>query len=314
MKFGYFLRPAWSYEGMLELAKHAEELGLHGAYINDHVIGLFNEAKMPFLEAMTTMAAIGAQTHRIRIGHIVIMNSLRNPAFLAKTLTTLDHITGGRLDIIIGAGWNQKEYEGYDLIGNGSGMPSAMERVNRLMEAVQIMHGMFDANEFSYEGRYWKLKSAYNYPLPIQRPLEIQIGASKPHLISLAVRHADGFNIRGDLEVLRWAKSIYVKELEKLGKDPRRFHYTGFEHTMILCKSDVEYDAVARQQAARWKRTPEYVKANFFLGTPEALVEKLRAADDLGVEMMIIYPRPADKVSEAKTRLSEFRDLVANQL
>ena len=223
MKFGYFLRPAWSYEGMLELARHAEEIGIHGAYLNDHVIGLFNEAKMPFLEAMTTMAAIGAQTSRLRIGHIVIMNGLRNPAFLAKTLTTLDHITGGRLDIIIGAGWNQREYEGYDLIGNGSGMPSATERVNRLIEAVYIMRGMFNNNEFSYEGRYWKLRGTYNYPLPIQRPLEIQVGASKPYLIRLAARYADGFNIRGDLEILRWAKSIYLKELEKQGKDPEDF-------------------------------------------------------------------------------------------
>jgi alkanesulfonate monooxygenase SsuD/methylene tetrahydromethanopterin reductase-like flavin-dependent oxidoreductase (luciferase family) len=176
------------------------------------------------------------------------------------------------------------------------------------------MRGMFDANEFSYEGRYWKLRGAYNYPLPIQRPLEIQVGASRPYLIRLAARYADGFNIRGDLGVLRWAKSIYVKELEKQGKDPRRFHSSGFEHTVIMCKNDVEYDAVARQQAAWWRQTPEYVKANFFLGTSEALVGKLRAADDLGLEMMIIYPRPADSVPEAKARLSEFRDLVANQL
>ena len=141
---------------MLDLATHAEELGLEGVYLNDHVLGLFNEAKNPFLEAMTTMAAIGVQTRRIRIGHIVIFNSLRNPAYLAKTLTTLDHLTKGRLDVLIGAGWNPIEYEGYDLLGDGKGMPSAGERVNRLIETVDILRGMFKSNEFTYNGRYNK--------------------------------------------------------------------------------------------------------------------------------------------------------------
>jgi len=314
MKFGYFLRPACSYEGMLELAKNAEELGMNGVYINDHVMGLASEVKMPFLESMTVMAAIGAQTKRVRIGHIVIMNSLRNPALLAKTLTTLDQITKGRLDIIIGAGWNPKEYEGYDLMGDASGMPSAGERVNRLIEAVKIMRGMFDSNEFSYEGHYWKLKDAYNYPSPVQKPLEIQIGATKPHLIRLVARYADGLNIRGDLEVLRWAKNIYEKELVKLGKDLTKFRYTGFEHTLIMCKDDASYDQVAKQQAATFRKTPSYVKANFFLGTPEALVDKLRSASDIGLEMMVIYPRPADTVPEAESRVAEFYDQVITKL
>jgi alkanesulfonate monooxygenase SsuD/methylene tetrahydromethanopterin reductase-like flavin-dependent oxidoreductase (luciferase family) len=69
-------------------------------------------------------------------------------------------------------------------------MPSAAERINRLIEVVQIMRGMFDANEFSYEGLFWKLKDAYNYPLPIQKPLEIKVGATKPHLIRLAARNS----------------------------------------------------------------------------------------------------------------------------
>ncbi|MBM3292805.1 LLM class flavin-dependent oxidoreductase, partial [Candidatus Bathyarchaeota archaeon] len=177
MKLGVFLRPVWSYDAMRDLAQHSEELGYDGVYLNDHVIGLMNEARMPFLEAMTASAAIAAETKKVRIGHIVIFNNLRNPAYLAKTLTTIDQISKGRLDVIIGTGWNTKEYEGYDLMNNGKGMPSGPRRVSMLVETVQILRGMFDNNEFNYHGKFWKLKNALNYPLPVQKPLEIQIGA-----------------------------------------------------------------------------------------------------------------------------------------
>jgi alkanesulfonate monooxygenase SsuD/methylene tetrahydromethanopterin reductase-like flavin-dependent oxidoreductase (luciferase family) len=275
------------------------------------VLGIYNvEEKAPFLEALTTMSAIAAQTKKIRIGHIVLNNALRNPAYLAKTLTTIDQISNGRLDVIIGAGWYPKEYEGYDLTGDGKGMPSAPERVNRLVETIQILKGMFAHEEFSYEGRYWKLKDAYNYPSPIQKPLKVNVGATKPHLIRMAAKYADGLNIRGDLEELRWSRDVYLKELERLGKSPGDFHFTGFEHTMILCKNQVEYDSVAKQQAQRWGKTVEYVKQNFFLGTHEAIAEKLAMAEGLGLEMMVIYVRPAGSVQEVKGRLSEFKDKV----
>jgi len=284
---------------------------MHGAYLNDHIMGIYAaEEKAPFLEALTTTSAIAAQTKRLRIGHIVINNGLRNPAYLAKTLTTMDHISKGRIDVIIGAGWLQKEYEGYDLAGGGRGLPSAAERVTQLIETVKILRGMFNSPEFSFEGKHWRLKDAYNYPQPVQKPFNVTVGATKPHLMRMAARHADGLNIRGDLEVLRQGRDIFTEELEARGKPRGDFHYTGFEHTMILCKSQVEYDAVAKQQAQRWGKTTEYVKQNFFLGTPEALAGKLAAAEGLGVEMMIIYVRPADSVQQAEDRLTEFRDTV----
>jgi alkanesulfonate monooxygenase SsuD/methylene tetrahydromethanopterin reductase-like flavin-dependent oxidoreductase (luciferase family) len=314
MKLGVFLRPVWSYEAMLDLAQHSEELGYDGVYLNDHVIGLMNEERMPFLEAMTTSAAIATETKRVRIGHIVIFNSLRNPAFLAKTLTTIDQISKGRLDVIIGTGWNAKEYEGYDLMNNGKGMPSGPRRVSMLVEAVQIMRGMFEHNDFSYHGKFWKLKNALNYPLPVQKPLKIQIGAVKPYLIKMAAQHADGLNIRADLETLTKDQQIYLKVLKRRGKDPEKFLYTGFEHTMIWCKDEAEYDALAKQQAQRGRTTPEYVKKNYFVGTTEALIEKLRSADELGLDMMVIYVRPASTLSEAKEKLSGFRDEVVKQL
>ena len=91
MKFGLYIRSGQTYAGMLELAQYADELGLFGVFLNDHVHGFANEGKESYLEAWTAMTGIGVQTKRVRLGHIVLFNSLRNPAFLAKSIATLDH-------------------------------------------------------------------------------------------------------------------------------------------------------------------------------------------------------------------------------
>lgn len=102
---------------MLDLALYAEEPGFHGAHLDDHVQRLFDEQTMPFLEAMTTLPAFGVHTKKIRLGHITIFNSLRNLAYLAKTITTLDNMFKSRYGILPGKGWMKPEYEGYDLTG-----------------------------------------------------------------------------------------------------------------------------------------------------------------------------------------------------
>ncbi len=135
MDFGYFIRPGESYEGMLDLARHAEELGLYGAFLNDHVVPLFRDKKLPFLESWTAITGIGLETKRLRVGHITLMNSMRNPAMLAKMISTLESMIGGRYEVILGGGWMRDEYEGYDLMGRGRGVPSPKERVDRVKEA-----------------------------------------------------------------------------------------------------------------------------------------------------------------------------------
>jgi alkanesulfonate monooxygenase SsuD/methylene tetrahydromethanopterin reductase-like flavin-dependent oxidoreductase (luciferase family) len=173
---------------MLELSRYAEELGLFGVFMNDHIEGLSEDRKEPYLEAFTAMAGIGVETKKIRIGHITLFNSMRNPALLAKMTTTLDVMTGGRYETILGAGWNEPEYLGYDLMGGGAGMPEAGERVTRLKEATQILRGMFDNEVFSFEGKYWKLKEAVNVPRTVQRPMRLSVGARQPRMISIAAK------------------------------------------------------------------------------------------------------------------------------
>lgn len=317
MRFGYFLRPGVTYEGMLDLVQHAEGLGLHGVYLNDHVMGLMSEAKMPFLEAMTTLAAIGVQTRRVRLGHITVFNGLRNPAYLAKTITTLDHLSGGRYDTIIGAGWMKQEYEGYDLTGDGGGVPPGPVRADQLKETVRILRGMFSNAEFSYESKYWKLVDAYNYPLPVQQPMPIIVGGSKPRLVRIAAKYADGLNVLtvgGGLGSVRAARALLDPKLERYGKSLGDFSFSAFDHTVWVYDTEEEYNAAAERTAERMKRPLEEVKRDMFMGTPEALVDKMRQAWDLGIDLMILYVRPTGDVDVAKERLSLFRDEVIRRL
>jgi alkanesulfonate monooxygenase SsuD/methylene tetrahydromethanopterin reductase-like flavin-dependent oxidoreductase (luciferase family) len=317
MKFGYFLRPGITYEGMVDLAQHAEELGLHGAYLNDHVLGLFREEKMPFLEAMTTLAAVGVQTKKIRLGHITIFNGLRNPAYLAKTISTLDNLFKGRYDTILGAGWMKKEYEGYDLTGNGKGVPPGWKRADLLIETIKIIKGMTQSPEFSYKSKYWKLDEAYNYPLSLQQPMPVIVGGSKPRTVRAAVKYADGVNalcVGRGLGALRDVKYLLDSALDKYDKSQDEFGFSGFDHMVWHYGSTEEYEKGARDTAERFRRPVETVNQDLFMGTTEVLIEKFRKAEDMGVDTMIIFVRPTGDVKLAKENLSRFRDEVISQL
>lgn len=310
MDFGLYIRPAGTYPAMLELARYAEELGLFGVFINDHFEGLSGDRKEPYLEAWTAMAGIGVETKKIRIGHITLFNSMRNPAVLAKMITTLDNMTGGRYETIIGAGWNEPEYLGYDLMGGGIGIPEAGERVTRLKETVQILRGMFDNEVFSYEGKYWMLKDAVNVPRTVQRPMRLSVGARQHRMISIAAKYADGMNGSGNMNAIKDYLKILEPELTKNSRKMRDFYLHGFT-TVTPTKNEAETDALL-QKIAKDKPVSE-VAEDVFVGTPDVLVEKLRACRDLGMKMIIVIPR-SGKLPEIKETCAVLRDEVFRRL
>ena len=310
MEFSLYIRPVGTYPAMLELSRYAEELGLFGIFMNDHIEGLSGDRKEPYLEAFTGLAGIGVETRKIRVGHITLFNSMRNPALLAKMITTLDVITGGRYETILGAGWNEPEYLGYDLMGGGVGMPEAGERVTRLKEAAQILRGMFDNEVFSFEGKYWKLKEAVNVPAPVQKPMRLSIGARQPRMIRIAAKYADGMNGSGNMNAIRGYLKILEPELEKNGRLMREFYLHGFT-TITPTKTKAETEVLLKK-IAKDKPLKE-VADDLFVGTPDVLVEKLRTCSDLGLKMMIVIPR-SSKIGEIKETCAILRDEVFRRL
>jgi len=310
MDFSLYIRPVGTYPAMLELARYAEELGLYGVFLNDHFEGIGSDRGEPTLESWTSMTGIATQTKKIRVGHITLFNSMRNPAVLAKMITTLDIMTGGRYVTIIGAGWNEPEYTGYDLMGKGAGMPSAGERVTRLKEAVQILRGMFDNEVFSFEGKYWTLKDAHNIPGPVQRPMRLSVGARQGRMISIAAKYADGMNGSGNMNAIRGYVKLLEPELDKNGRKMRDFYLHGFT-TITPTKSKAETDQLLKKIAK--DRPLNEVADDVFVGTPDVLVEKLRAVEDLGVKMMIVIPR-SSRLPEIKEMCLALRDEVFARL
>ena len=308
MKFGLKIRPGQTYQGMLELARHAEELGLFGVFLNDHVHGL-PSGREPYLESLTTIAGIGVQTKRIRIGHCVLFNSLRNPAYLAKAIATVDQMTNGRFELLIGAGWNKPEYEGYDLMEKGRGIPSARERVYRFKETIEILRGMLTNEVFSYKGKYFTLKNAINIPQPIQKPMRISVGASKPRMIRITARYADGLNITGDLTKVKETIDLLVPALENNNKKLKDFFISG-SLDFSIAKNKDEYESIVKEISKQTLKSKEEIKRDAFVGTPQILLEKVYSAQELGMKVMMLNIKPFSNIEEIKERLSLFIDSV----
>ena len=313
MEFGVFIRGAVTYEKMLELSFGVEELDYYGVFLNDHVNGFADGGKEPYLEAWTAITGLAMQTSKIKVGHITLFNSIRNPAYLAKSATSLDNMTKGRFELILGAGWAEQEYLGYDFMEKGSGMPSAAQRVTRLKESVQIIRGMFDNPVFSFEGKYWKLKEAINIPRPVTEHMKVSVGARQQRMIKIAAKYADGINSSGNLANIERILGVYHSAIEKLGKSVDDVFISGFAPSVWLFKTQDEYDAYLQKQKEGGKDT-KAIAENDFVGTPQVLIEKWRKAMDLGMTMSVINVKPHKDIPTNLEMLVKFKDEVASQL
>lgn len=184
------LAPTFDYPVLAEFWRAADELGFHGVYDYDHFYGLVDNAR-PTFEGWTTLAAMAAVTQRARIGCMVSSVTFRNPAMLAKMAVTVDHISGGRLDFGIGAGWHHAEHHGYGLDYPGPG-----DRVAMLDEALTVIRRLWTEQSVTHAGRFFVVNDALCEPKPLQRPHPpIVIGGSGPKMLRVIARHADEWNM-----------------------------------------------------------------------------------------------------------------------
>ena len=158
------LAPTFDYPVLDRFWREADELGFHGVWNYDHFYGLV-DPQQPTLEAWTTLAAMATLTTRARVGCLVSSVTYRNPGLLAKMAVTVDHMSGGRLDFGIGAGWHEDEHRGY-----GIEFPSPGERVEMLDEALAVIRRLWTEDSVTHRGRFFTLQDAIANPKPLQRP------------------------------------------------------------------------------------------------------------------------------------------------
>jgi probable F420-dependent oxidoreductase len=211
------------WETILEHARRAEALGFDSLWLSDHLFldlvkyGGTDERQGAF-EPLVTLSALARAVTRPRLGTLVVCEALRPATVLAKALATLDRITAGRIDVGLGAGWYEPEYEAV-----GLAFPPPGERLARLAEAVDVVRGLLPGGPFTFDGRYHRADGAVNRPPALQQPRPpVFVGGKGDRLIRLAAEHADGWNTcwiwtpdayRGRLDVLE-------RSCEKVGRDP----------------------------------------------------------------------------------------------
>jgi F420-dependent oxidoreductase-like protein len=216
MRFSFWPAPAQTWAEVASLAQHAEQTGWDGIWYADHFMPNAEDTTAPWPEAWTTLAALAACVPRVRIGTLVSGNTYRHPAVLAKMAATLDHISGGRAVLGLGAGWQENEHQQY-------GIPfyTLAERLARLDEACQVIKALYNEPAANFDGRFYQLDHATLEPKPVQQPLPLLIGGGGEKVtLKITARYADEWNVWGTVDTLRHKMEILDRHCDDVGRNP----------------------------------------------------------------------------------------------
>lgn len=217
MHFSFWPSPTSPWNEVLHLARHVERKGWYGIWYADHFMPNEGDVSTPWNEAWTTVAALAAAVPRLRIGPLVSGNTYRHPAVLAKMASTVDHISGGRVVLGIGAGWQENEHRAY-----GIEFSTVSGRLERLEEACQVIKALFTEPRSNVDGNYYQLIDAPLEPKPVQKPLPLLVGGGGEKVtLRIAAQYADEWNYWGDPASIRHKMEILDRHCEKLKRDPR---------------------------------------------------------------------------------------------
>lgn len=288
-----------TFERMAWFAQRAEALGFDSIWLSDHFFYTFGRygagpSPIPSLEPMTALAGLSAITERIRIGSLVLCAPFRHPAVLAKMAATIDRISGGRLDLGLGAGWLEEEFVAF-----GYAFGTAGERFASLEDTFRALSAWLSAEPVTVEGHEVPPQEARPLPPPIQRPrVPLWLGAKGgDRALALAARHADGWNT-----VWRWSPAAYAERAaaagracETVGRDPATLRRSVGLHALIAqddraLRAVFERGRAAMPGGALDGEALEGWCADTLSGTPEQVIERVHAFADLGVTELIVSP------------------------
>jgi F420-dependent oxidoreductase-like protein len=270
------------FDEVVARATAAEESGFSSVWVMDHFYQLpaLGGESQAMLEGYTLLGALAACTSTVRLGTLVTGVTYRNPAMLAKIVTTLDVISKGRAILGIGAAWHDTEHDAL-----GFAFPSVKERMDRLEEAVQICRLMFREDAPSFEGRYYTIRQARNLPRPIQAggpPIMIGGGGEK-RTLRLVAQYADMCNVSGDAGMTRHKIDVLRQHCADVGRDPGEVGVTRMA-TMFLTNSPDETKQV--REFVSSAAGPETVGAAQ-IGEEDDIASQLAELVDAGVDEFI---------------------------
>lgn len=283
--FGVMLRQKKiEYSEIRETARLCDELGYHSVWLYDHVLGM-GAIEMDIYEAWTLMAALAEATENIRIGTMVLCNSFRPPALLAKMGATLDVISGGRLELALRAGWFEPEYRAY-----GYPYPSARTRIEQLAESVKIIRAMWTEEKPSFQGKHYRIEEAYCNPKPVQKPHPpIMIGgAGGKYLLRVVAELADEWNCPANhAEAYDGKLEILKGHCRDVGRDIKEIRIS--QQTVCVLAKDEEELAEKLPKAQRRYGFFGNIESFGIVGTPKRCIEKIKENEEKGITKYSIF-------------------------
>lgn len=304
MRFGLFVPQGWrldlvgvepadQWSVMKGVAQRADAGPWESLWVYDHVHTVPVPTEEATHEAWTLMAAFAAVTERVRLGQMCTCMGYRNPAYLAKVAATVDVVSGGRVEMGIGAGWYEHEWRAY-----GYGFPRAGERLAMLEEGVEIMRQLWTQGVATLDGEHYRVDGALCRPLPLQEggiPLWVAGGGEKKTLRT-AARYAACTNFDGSAEGFAHKSSVLEGHCRDLGRDydaiTRSANYNvvvGRDEAEVADRLEQVRARVASVAPDRADEVVEGLRSGPAVGTPEQVVEALRAVGDLGMTYAIAY-------------------------
>lgn len=271
-----------TWEDWVALADTCERCGIEALFRSDHYLSVMGRGERGALDAWATISALAARTDTLRLGTMVSPASFRHPSVLAKSITTADHVSGGRIELGLGTGWSEVEHTAYGFRFNPMG-----ERMDVLAEQLEIVHdGHWGDAPFSFQGAHYTIEGLEARPKPVQRPHPplIMGGMAGPRAARLAARFADEYNtVSPTLEQVAERRATIVAACEKAGRPPIPFSVmTG----ALIAADQAGIDARARELEEWTGQAPD--PGTWITGTVEQAVERLRRLEEAGVERIYL--------------------------
>jgi alkanesulfonate monooxygenase SsuD/methylene tetrahydromethanopterin reductase-like flavin-dependent oxidoreductase (luciferase family) len=286
IEFGIYLpQVSFAYADIIDRALVTEELGFDSLWLYDHLYspGL---PDLPSFEGWTLATYILAQTTRLRVGHLVLCNNFRHPVLLGKMATSLDVLSGGRVELGIGSGSVEREHR-------ETGLPwgSFPERSERLAESLEILTQMFTGEPTTFAGNHYEVTNLPNVTAPTQSPRPpIHIGGIGPRrTLPIVARYADVWNVP-TYGLANWEESqrVLETECEAIGRDPATIRRS-LEAVLVLAPDEVALEVARGKAERRYGGSGWGLEAGGFIGTPPMVIDRIGQLVDLGITTFVFF-------------------------
>jgi alkanesulfonate monooxygenase SsuD/methylene tetrahydromethanopterin reductase-like flavin-dependent oxidoreductase (luciferase family) len=279
---------------VLELAQFSDDGFWHSIYVADHFMspGDSPGQASEWLEATGVLAALAVATSRVRLANLVLSMTFRHPAVLANLVSTIDHISAGRVTLGLGAGWQVSEHEQY-----GLELGEPRERVDRFAEGLAVIAGLLTEQTTTFDGKYYQLTDALCEPKPVQSPLPLLVGGVGPRMLRLIARHAQQWNQWSAPGEFGERSSALDAACEKEDRDPATVWRSTQAVVMVTDSAEDE---------ARAKATAESMAQPVIYGPAARIAEAAAVWRDEGVDEVIV---PDFGMPSGPQRLDAYRAL-----